>query len=70
MFNADLETEIHLGMAEEFTPGFRREALTFDERIVGNGGSESFAPADTFLQGLSGGGDRGRGVAMLGCHEF
>ena len=45
-------------MPEQFAAGAGGEALAHHERIVGDGRPESSAPADAFLYGLSGGGDR------------
>ena len=45
-------------MTQKLTAGAGRKTLAFDEGIVGNGGPERFAPAETFLHGLTGGGHR------------
>jgi len=39
-------------MTKQFAPSLGRYPFAFDEGIVGNGGPERFAPAETFLHGL------------------
>ena len=48
-------------MAEQFPAGFGRESFAFNERIVGKGSTECFAPANALLHGLTIGGD-GHGI--------
>jgi len=39
-------------MPEQLAAGFGRKVFSFDEGIAGNGGSECFAPAESFFHRL------------------
>lgn len=48
--------QAHLTVAEEFAACLGRHAFAFDEGVVGEGCPQGLAPANSLLEGLTGGG--------------
>ena len=55
-------------MTEQFAAGTRRKTFAFDKRIVGDGGAQCFAPTETLLHRMAGGGDS-HGVERGSIHR-
>ena len=63
-----LQCKRKLRVTQKLAAGLGRQALAFDEGIVGDGGTQHLAPAQPLLHCLAGGG-HGHGVkppALLG----